>query len=509
MRFDECLQGVTLSGRSGADPAVTGVEYDSRRVRPGAVFVAMRGEVTDGNKYVKAAITNGAVAIVTDSADAFAQVAQKFPHCGVARVEHGRRAMAVLSANFFGHPEKKLRLTGVTGTNGKTTTAFLLESTLRSAHRQCVLVGTIEYHLPGKVLPAPHTTPESRDLLQVFADGAALGATEAVMEVSSHALDQGRVWGLHYDTAIFTNLTQDHLDYHGDMESYFRAKSLLFTGTGAAPPRCSVVHTDDAYGKRLAAMAHGAGSQVFDYAMQGASFHADNVALAANGTRFQMVTPVGAVPVESRLVGAVNVLNLLAASAAASARGLTLEEIADGVTQLEHVPGRFQAVDCGQPFTVVVDYAHTDDALRNVTRLARALASNNGGRVVTLFGCGGDRDRSKRPRMGRAAGEGSDFVVLTSDNPRSEDPQAILEEALPGVRETGVSCVVEVDRAKAIALALAEARPGDVVVLAGKGHEKVQVLRDRTVPFDDVEVARSVLLQQAGRGRPAESGGRT
>ncbi|MGC9291146.1 MAG: UDP-N-acetylmuramoyl-L-alanyl-D-glutamate--2,6-diaminopimelate ligase [Acidobacteriaceae bacterium] len=496
MRFEESIQGAAVEERSGADPVVTGVEYDSRRVQAGAVFVAMRGEVTDGNKFIDAAIGRGATAIVTDSAEHFAALVQKYPQCGVARVGHGRRALAIISAHVFGHPERKLYLTGVTGTNGKTTTAFLLEAMLRSARRQCVLVGTIEYHLAEKVLPAPHTTPESRDLLQLFADGVALDATEAVMEVSSHALDQGRVWGLHYDTAIFTNLTQDHLDYHGDMESYFRAKALLFTGTGAAPPRTAVIHTDDEYGKRLLALAQGAGSQVFDYALEGASFHAETIQLAGSGTRFQMVTPAGTVRVETRLVGAVNVLNLLAATAAATARGLTLEEILQGIAQLEHVPGRFQAVDCGQPFTVIVDYAHTDDALRNVTRLARTLAKEHGGRVITLFGCGGDRDRSKRPRMGRAAGEGSDFIVLTSDNPRSEDPNAIIKEVLPGVLTTGVPHVVEADRAAAIARAITEARANDVVIVAGKGHEKVQVLKDRTVPFDDVAVARAALTKR-------------
>jgi UDP-N-acetylmuramoyl-L-alanyl-D-glutamate--2,6-diaminopimelate ligase len=496
MRFEESIQGVAVEERGGADPILTGVEYDSRRVQAGAVFVAMRGEVTDGNKFIDAAIGRGAAAIVTDSATSYAETMQKYPQCGVARVGHGRRALAIISAQVFGHPERKLHLTGVTGTNGKTTTAFLLESMLRSARRQCVLVGTIEYHLAGKVLPAPHTTPESRDLLQLFSDGVALGATEAVMEVSSHALDQGRVWGLHYDTAIFTNLTQDHLDYHGDMESYFHAKSLLFTGTGSAPPRTAVIHTNDEYGRRLLPLAQNAGSQVFDYALEGASFHAEKIQLAGSGTRFQMVTPAGTVRVDTQLVGAVNVLNLLAATAAATARGLTLQEILQGIAQLEHVPGRFQAVDCGQPFTVIVDYAHTDDALRNVTRLARTLAQEYGGRVITLFGCGGDRDRSKRPRMGQAAGEGSDFVVLTSDNPRSEDPNAIIKEVLPGLLTTGVPHVVEADRAAAIARAIAEAQAKDVVIVAGKGHEKVQVLKDRTVPFDDVAVARAALTKR-------------
>ena len=501
MNFSQALEGVAIAELKAANPVVTSVEYDSRRVQPGAVFVAMRGEVTDGNKFIDAAIERGAAAIVTDSAEACAVVAQRSSQIGVAYITRGRRALATISANIFGHPERKLKLTGVTGTNGKTTTAFLLEAMLRSAKRQCVLIGTIEYHVAAKIFPSPHTTPESRDLLQLFAEGVELGVTEAVMEVSSHALDQGRVWGLHYDTAIFTNLTQDHLDYHGDMESYFHAKSLLFTGTGAPPPRIAIVHTGDTYGKRLLQMAKNAGSQVLDYALHAGAFHAENIQFAVNGTRFQMVTPTGGMQVHTRLVGTVNVLNLLAASAAASARGLTMDEIQQGIAQMEYVPGRFQTVDCGQPFTVAVDYAHTEDALRNVTKLARALATSNGGRVITLFGCGGDRDRIKRPRMGQAAGEGSDFVVLTSDNPRSEDPQTILSEILPGVIATGVQYAVEVDRATAIRRAITEARSKDVVILAGKGHEKIQILQNRIVPFDDAEMARTALMELA---RPAE-----
>ncbi len=512
--FDQALHGVAVVERAGANPRVTGVEYDSRRVQAGAVFVAMRGEVTDGNKFLAAAIERGATAIVTDSASSFASMAaampQAHPQLGLARVEHGRRALSGISANLFHHPERKLHLTGVTGTNGKTTTAFLLESMLRSAQRFCVLIGTIEYHVAKAILPAPHTTPESRDLLRIFADGVAQGATEAVMEVSSHALDQGRVWGLRYDTAIFTNLTQDHLDYHGDMESYFKAKSLLFSGTGAAPPRVAVIHTEDSYGQRIAALAKKSGSVVFDYALHAGSFHAEDVQITANGTRFRMVTPEKTLDAYTRLVGAVNVLNLLAASAAAYARGLTMDEILQGMVQLECVPGRFQSVDCGQPFTVVVDYAHTEDALCNVTRLARALAAANGGRVITLFGCGGDRDRSKRPRMGQAAGEGSDIVVLTSDNPRSEDPNGILEEILPGVQATGVSYFVEADRAAAIMQAVALARANDVVLLAGKGHEKVQILHDRSISFDDAEIARLALREwmKLARTEPARLAGK-
>jgi UDP-N-acetylmuramoyl-L-alanyl-D-glutamate--2,6-diaminopimelate ligase len=301
------------------------------------------------------------------------------------------------------------------------------------------------------------------------------------------------VWGMPWDTAVFTNLTQDHLDYHGDMEQYFQAKAKLFLGQGAPAPRVAVLYGDDEAGRRLAPMATNAGSHVVTFGAESGDFFATNVRWAANETRFDMVTPVGTVAIHTRLAGPVNVLNLLAASAAAMARNLTLEQILAGVEQIACVPGRFQTVDCGQPFTVAVDYAHTDDALRNVTRLARQMAAPRGGRVITLFGCGGDRDRTKRPRMGHAAGEGSDFVVITSDNPRTEDPEAIVQEILPGVKASGTEFAVELDRARAIERAIAEARAHDVVIIAGKGHEKMQIFRDRTIPFDDVEQARHAL----------------
>ncbi|MGH9618017.1 MAG: UDP-N-acetylmuramoyl-L-alanyl-D-glutamate--2,6-diaminopimelate ligase, partial [Acidobacteriaceae bacterium] len=431
MQFDEILGGVGIRERAGSNPLVSDIEYDSRKVGTGSLFVAMQGGTTDGNRFVDKALGQGAVAIVTDSESVWRELRAAHAQLAVALVEHGRRALAGISANFFSHPERKLHLCGVTGTNGKTTTTYLLDAMLRSAGRTSVLVGTIEYHVAREIRPSPHTTPESRDLFQLLAEGVAAGATEAVMEVSSHALDQGRVWGLHWDAAVFTNLTQDHLDYHGTMEAYFEAKSKMFTGVGAAPPCVAAIHAEDDYGRRLIPLARAAGCEVVEFGLDRGDFRAADVRLAANGTKFRMVTPMGEVELHTRLAGPVNVLNLLAASATAAARGLRLDQIARGVETIACVPGRFQTVDCGQPFTVVVDYAHTDDALTNVTRLARQLAVTRNGRVITVFGCGGDRDRGKRPRMGLAAGEGSDFVVVTSDNPRSEDPDAILAEILP------------------------------------------------------------------------------
>jgi UDP-N-acetylmuramoyl-L-alanyl-D-glutamate--2,6-diaminopimelate ligase len=507
MQFEATLRAVRMRERAGSNPRISDVAYDSRNVTAGALFVAMQGGTTDGNRYVENALQQGAVALVTDSEPTWRKVRAEHPDLAIALVEHGRRALAEISANFFSHPECSLRLSGVTGTNGKTTTTYLLESMLHSAGRISVLVGTIEYHVGSEVRPSPHTTPESRDLFQLFAEGVAAGATEAVMEVSSHALEQGRVWGLHWDTAVFTNLTQDHLDFHGTMEAYFAAKAKMFTGEGgAAPPRVAIIHSEDEYGQRLVSIARAAGCEVVEFGLNRGDFLAADMHLGANGTDFQMITPTGNIDLHTHLPGPVNVLNLLAASAAAMARGLAQEEIARGVAAIAYVPGRFQTVDCGQPFTVAVDYAHTDDALRNVTRLARQLAAPRHGRVITVFGCGGDRDRTKRPRMGRAAGEGSDFVVATSDNPRSENPDAILAEILPGLKASGVQFEVEADRARAIRLAVRRAQENDVVLIAGKGHEKVQVLRDRTIPFDDAAEAKEALLERYGKSARVELG---
>lgn len=500
MQFGEILRAVQMRERAGSNPRISDVVYDSRKVTAGALFVAMQGGTTDGNRFVESSLQQGAVAVVTDSEATWQKIRAEHSEFAVALVEHGRRGLAEISANFFSHPESRLCLSGVTGTNGKTTTTYLLESMLRTAGRTCILVGTIEYHVGDEVRPSPHTTPESRDLFQLFSEGVAAGATEAVMEVSSHALEQGRVCGLHWDTAVFTNLTQDHLDFHGTMEAYFAAKAKMFTGDGgAAPPRVAIIHSEDEYGQRLVSMARTAGSEVVEFGLNRGDFCAADVALGANGTRFEMMTPAGRLALQTRLPGPVNVLNLLAASAAGMARGLTHEEIVRGVEEIAYVPGRFQTVDCGQPFTVAVDYAHTDDALRNLAALARQLAAPRQGRVITVFGCGGDRDRGKRPRMGLAAGEGSDLVVATSDNPRSEDPYAILNEILPGLKASGVKFEVEADRASAIRIAVREAQENDVVVIAGKGHEKVQILRDRTIPFDDAAEAREALLERYGK----------
>ena len=491
MTFLELLYGAEVLVQSG-NPGIGGLGYDSRRIKPGDLFVAMRGESSNGNKFIDQAIAAGAVAIVTDSA-----TEKPRPDVAWAQVSHGRRALARLSANFYKKPAERLAISGITGTNGKSTTAFLLESILAAADRKSALIGTIEYHVAGKILPAPHTTPEALELNRILGEALGQGATEAVMEVSSHALEQQRVYGIPFNVAVFTNLTRDHLDYHHTMEEYFSSKQVLFEGCGTEAPRAAVLNTDDEHGQKLVKISKKRSSEVFTYGLTKGDFHSEKVEITPRGTRFDLITPEETIPLFSPLIGKVNVYNTLAAAGSAYARNCAPEFIAQGVAALARVPGRFERVDCQQPFTVVVDYAHTDDALRNLTALAREFVQQAGqkGRVITVFGCGGDRDRAKRPLMGEAAGRGSDFVVLTSDNPRSEDPLAIINDAMVGLQRSGAKYKTEPDRKAAITLAVGEANPGDIVLIAGKGHEKVQVTRDGSFPFDDAEVAQKILRQ--------------
>jgi UDP-N-acetylmuramoyl-L-alanyl-D-glutamate--2,6-diaminopimelate ligase len=500
MKWTDLVDEVTAVDASGDSvQPVTGVEYDSRRVRPGAVFVAMKGGSTDGNRYVDKALAAGALGIITDSSPAFDHLLVYQAGLPMLEVEHGRRALAEASAAFFGHPERSLAVIGITGTNGKTTTAFLAEALLNEAARTTVLVGTIEYHVAGEVRPSLHTTPESRDLFELMAEGVSRGATELVTEISSHALDQGRAAGVHFDVAVFTNLTRDHLDYHQTMEKYFAAKRLLFDGSVYAAPRVAVLNAHDPFSEKLAEAARHAGAEIRTYGIGQGDWRAASYELTPGGAVLDLESPVGSARVTSHLAGEVNILNLLAALAAAHARGVAFADLVEFVPRLKPVPGRFQPVNAGQPFTVIVDYAHTDDALRNLAVLAREMTAQSGGHVITVFGCGGDRDRTKRPKMGQAAGEGSDFVVATSDNPRSEDPLAILAEIEPALKATGVRYTVEPDRTTAIHAALQAAVPHDVVLIAGKGHEKEQILATGAIPFDDAEIALS-MLRQLGYG---------
>jgi UDP-N-acetylmuramoyl-L-alanyl-D-glutamate--2,6-diaminopimelate ligase len=483
MNLGNILSGVRL--RQPLPPelaarAVEGLAYDSRRVEPGFLFFAFPGAHADGRKFAADALTRGALAVVSES-----EAPAGLPWI---QVEHGRHALALAARNFYHRPDERLGLTGITGTNGKTTTSYLVDSVLRAAGNVTAMIGTIEYHMAGKVLPAVNTTPESLELVRLFAELEAAGGKFATMEVSSHALALGRVYGLRFHTAVFTNLTRDHLDFHHTMDEYFAAKSMLFTGAGAPPPAYAVLNRDDEWAGRLVLPAT---TRALWYGLgPNADLRARHISSGFQGLRFDVQVGKTRFQVESPLIGKINVYNILAACGTGLSYGIPPETISRGIAALRAVPGRFERVDVGQPFVVVVDYAHTDDALRNVIAVARGL---NPKRVITLFGCGGDRDRTKRPLMGQAAAEASDFVVVTSDNPRSEDPLDIINDALVGVRRVDTPHVVEPDRTAAIARALKEAREGDIVILAGKGHETYQVLKDRTIAFDDRAVAREVL----------------
>jgi UDP-N-acetylmuramoyl-L-alanyl-D-glutamate--2,6-diaminopimelate ligase len=485
MTLAEVLAGVPLKSTLPPDLAplpLAGLAYDSRRTGPGYMFFAFPGSKADGRRFAADALSRGAIAIVSES-EPPSEFASRW-----IQVEHGRRALALAARNFFGRLDEQLTLIGITGTNGKTTTSYLVDSILRAAGRITALVGTIEYHLAGQVLPAVNTTPESLDLHRIFAELAAARGTHVTMEVSSHALALGRVYGLDFSSVIFTNLTRDHLDFHQTMEQYFAAKQMLFAGAGGKPPAVAVINRDDEYGRRIQTAKP---TEVLWYGLGADSgLRARHISSTFQGLHFDVQWGDRRIPISSRLVGKINVYNILAAVGATLGLGLPPETVARGVADLQAVPGRFERIDEGQPFLVVVDYAHTDDALRNTIGVARNLGPK---RIVTLFGCGGDRDRTKRPLMGQAAAELSDFVVLTSDNPRSEDPISIMNDALVGIRRKDVPLAIEPDRKSAITRAINEARAGDIVILAGKGHETYQVLADKTIPFDDREVAREVL----------------
>ncbi|MGA2132623.1 MAG: UDP-N-acetylmuramoyl-L-alanyl-D-glutamate--2,6-diaminopimelate ligase [Bryobacteraceae bacterium] len=485
MTLGEILSGVRLKAPLPpllSQMSMAGLDYDSRRVQPGYLFFAFPGSRNDGRQFAGDAIARGAAVVVSESG-----APEGFPAPWI-EVEHGRQALALAARSFYHRADEHVSLTGITGTNGKTTTSYLIDSILRAAGRVTALIGTIEYHLAGRVLPAVNTTPESLDLHRILAELEALGGTAATMEVSSHALALGRTYGLKFHTAIFTNLTRDHLDFHRTMEDYFAAKQQLFRGAGAPAPAWVVLNRDDEWCRRVEVSP---ASEILWFGLgQGATVRARHITSNLQGLRFEVQSRKARFTVESPLLGRINVYNILAACCAGISYGLAPETIAAGIAQCRAVPGRFERVDEGQPFGVVVDYAHTDDALRNAIAVARGLAPK---RIITLFGCGGDRDRAKRPLMGQAAAENSDFVVLTSDNPRSEDPLAIMNDALVGIRRTDVPLLIEPDRATAISRAIKEARPGDIVILAGKGHETYQVLKDKTIDFDDRAVARGVL----------------
>ena len=491
-KLSALFEGVDTSVPAGVgEQEIRQVACDSRKVQPRALFFALHGAKADGNAFLRDAVSRGAVAIASEDAAPAAMP----PSVAWIRVREARKALAIAAANFFGHPAKTLQLVAVTGTNGKTTTTSLIDAIIKASGAKTGLFGTIAYHTPLGDYPAPNTTPESVDLQGFLAEIRDAGGRFAVLEASSHSLAMDRLWGCQFAAAVFTNLTREHMDYHKTFEDYFAAKLRLFEGTGAGAPDSAVINTDDEYGSRLAGLAKNAVS----YGLQpGAQLTTKKFQLTFSGLAFAAQTPNGKIEIESPLVGRINVYNILAAIGAAQALGLSNEVIASGVRNLKSVSGRFQPIAMGQPFLVVVDYAHTDDALENLIRTAREL--NPKGRIITLFGCGGEKDRTKRPVMGEVAGRLSDLTILSSDNPKSEDPLKIISDIVVGLQKTHGKYIIEPDREKAIGLAIDEARAGDILLLAGKGHENYQILADRTLEFDDREVARRALRDRGFDG---------
>lgn len=489
-------------GEAARARAITDIAYDSRRVESGALFVAWRGRQADGAAFAADAVARGAVAVVAEGAR------PRGLDVPWIDVSDARLALARLAAAFYGHPADELRVVGITGTNGKTTTAYLLSAIFERAGVPCGRLGTVSYRVRHAERAAPHTTPEAPDLQRLLREMVDERCRACVMEVSSHALALRRVDGTRFTAAVFTNLTRDHLDFHGDMEAYFAAKRRLFDML--EPDRPGAVNTDDPYGARLIAAARRTVAYGID---RPADVTPGPIAQSFEGLRFELRTPRGPLHVRSRLVGRPNVYNILAAASTAMALDLPFGAIERGLADVTLVPGRFQLVsDTADDVQVVVDYAHTDDALRNLLETARPLAS---GRLVTVFGCGGDRDRTKRPLMGAVAARLSDVVVVTSDNPRSEDPAAIIAEIQRGIQppsdrpaRSGAAtspseCLAIPDRREAIEQAIRRARSGDLVLVAGKGHEKHQVIGDRVLPFDDVEVSQAALARRrAGSAVP-------
>jgi UDP-N-acetylmuramoyl-L-alanyl-D-glutamate--2,6-diaminopimelate ligase len=488
LKLRELFAGAEASIPSAAENLeIRQIACDSRKVKPRALFFALHGAKEDGNAFVRDAVSRGAAVIASEER----VPAYIPPSVTWVQVREARKALAVTAANFFGHPAEALQLVAVTGTNGKTTTTSLIDAIVKASGAKTGLFGTIAYHTPLGDYPAPNTTPESVDLQGFLGEISDAGGKFAVLEASSHSLAMDRLWGCHFAAAVFTNLTREHMDYHKTFEDYFAAKKRLFEGTGAGAPEVAVVNSDDEYGKRLTGLA----KKTVTYGLESdADITTKKFQLTFSGLTFTAQTPNGKVQVASSLVGRINVYNILASIGAAQALGLSNETIEAGIRSLESVSGRFQRIDLGQPYFVVVDYAHTDDALENLIRTAREL--NPKGRIITLFGCGGGKDRTKRPVMGEVTGRLSDLTILSSDNPRTEDPLKIITDIIVGLQKTSGKYLIEPDREKAIGLAMDEARAGDIVLLAGKGHENYQILADATLEFDDRDMARRALRER-------------
>ncbi|MBF0387778.1 MAG: UDP-N-acetylmuramoyl-L-alanyl-D-glutamate--2,6-diaminopimelate ligase [Candidatus Omnitrophica bacterium] len=473
--------------------AVNSVWDDSRRVVPGSLFAALDGPNRRGEEFIPQAVEQGAVVILLSekSQEAFSA---RYPQVKFVGVADPRQAFRTAVEAFYGRPSEQVRAIGVTGTNGKTTITYFLEAILAAAGKSSGVVGTVNYRVAGKVVPSTNTTPGLLDNQIFLADLRQRGITHAVLEVSSHALHQGRVDLIAFRGALFTNLTGDHIDYHGTMEAYFAAKSLLFTGLAA--DAYAVINVDDSYGRKLAALTR---ARVFTYGIEpgnSAEVYAQVHEFGRQGARFDIHFPGGKVEINTVFTGKHNVYNILAAFAAGLGEGFDPQVIKKGIEALKNVPGRLERVDCGQDFEVFIDYAHTDDGLKNVLQ---ALQEVKHKRLIVVFGCGGDRDRTKRPRMGKVACELADLSIITSDNPRGEDPAGIIAEVIPGFTKNNYE--VQVDREAAIGRAIELASRGDIILLAGKGHETYQVLKEGSVDFVERDIVKRVVAERAACSR--------
>ncbi len=501
MKLGRLLEGIPVYDLEGdKELEITGIGYDSRKIRAGDLFVAIKGHSQNGGDYIKDAIQKGAVALVAE------EIRGSHGNVSIIRVPDSRESLSRLASRFYGNPCDGLEIIGITGTNGKTTTSYILESILAAAGAKPGVIGTINYRYTGKIRPAPVTTPESLDLMRLIREMADSGVTHVIMEVSSHALVQKRTGDCLFKTAIFTNFSRDHLDYHKTMEEYFKAKSLLFSGLPGREEGgkgTAVINLDDPKGRDLAALVKG---DLLTYGLaRERDLRADIISNDKNGLRAKIVTREGEAEIRSAMIGRINIYNILAATGAALSLGLSLRDVTEGIERLKKVPGRLELVENRRGLTVVVDYAHTPDALLKAQETLRPLTE---GRLITLFGCGGDRDKGKRFEMGLTAGENSDIVFITSDNPRSEDPESIVEQIEEGVKKSGLlkrewppdsgspdkSYFIEVDRRKAIYKAISMAEEKDVILIAGKGHEDYQIIGSERKFFDD----RKEVLLAAG-----------
>jgi len=480
LKIKELLRGIEYKSPSSfsSDIEIKGIACDSKAVNKDYLFVAVCGTKTDGHKFANEAFERGAVAVVIEKDILLGEGIIKI--C----VKDSRTALAKIANEFYGRPAEKLRCVGITGTNGKTTISYLMDNIISAAGHKAGLIGTINYRIGERIIPATNTTPGPVELYNFMSKMLRNSIDHLVMEVSSHSLDQRRVEGIDFAVAIFTNLTGDHLDYHNTMDEYFEAKAKLFEGLGGGS--YGIINIDDEWGRKLLRRSKG---RVITYGTKhGADFLAGGIEMSLSGTKFDIDTPSGQMKINTKLIGSHNVYNITAAVAAGAALGFSPETVKRGIENVRTVPGRLEAIDCGQPFKVFVDYAHTDDALYNVLSALKPLIP---GRMIVVFGCGGDRDKTKRSRMGRVAGKLADLAIVTSDNPRGEDPKAITDEIAAGIETK--NCTVVIDRAEAIRRSLLEARAGDCVLIAGKGHETYQVLKNTTVAFDDREVAKKIL----------------